>query len=150
MAPLSRKHQVLIQALLARGPLFERDFHAIFDGAFGKNTANDQQLFNDTLWNINKELAFVSFELQAFINQYDGMVYYGVLEAIIREAGNDGSITSIDALNVQLENQVTTVDGSQDNQSHLPIKNLSLSEKEKALDELIRDCWLSYTSTGKI
>jgi hypothetical protein len=46
--------------------------------------------------------------------------------------------------------QVTTVDGSQDNQSHLPIKNLSLSEKEKALDELIRDCWLSYTSTGKI
>uniref|UniRef100_A0A804P0E8 Non-structural maintenance of chromosomes element 1 homolog n=1 Tax=Zea mays TaxID=4577 RepID=A0A804P0E8_MAIZE len=137
MAPLSRKHQVLIQALLARGPLFERDFHAIFDGAFGKNTANDQQLFNDTLWNINKELAFIAF-------------YKGLLEAIIREAGNDGSITSIDALNVQLENQVTTVDGSQDNQSHLPIKNLSLSEKEKALDELIRDCWLSYTSTGKI
>jgi len=31
-----------------------------------------------------------------------------------------------------------------------PIKNLSLSEKEKALDELIRDRQLSYTSTGKI
>jgi hypothetical protein len=28
------------------------------------------------------------------------------LEAIVQEAGNDGSITSIDALNVRLDNQV--------------------------------------------
>jgi len=44
------------------------------------------------------------------------------------------------------------VDGSQDSQSRLPtsITNFSLTQKEKTLDELIRDCWLSYTSTGKI
>ena len=48
--------------------------------------------------------------------------------------------------------QVIIVDGSQDSQSLLPtsIKNFSLSQKEKTLDELIRDRWLSYTSTGKI
>nr|TKV91139.1 hypothetical protein SEVIR_9G074900v2 [Setaria viridis] len=112
------------------------------------------------------------------MNQYDGIVYYGVvnniadeesklgtkysvpqiafykglLEAIVQEAGNDGSITSIDALNVRLDNQVIIVDGSQESQSRLPtsIKNFSLSQKEKTLDELIRDRWLSYTSTGKI
>ncbi|XP_035818780.1 uncharacterized protein [Zea mays] len=39
MASLSSKHHVLIQVLLARGPLSERDFHAFIDGAFGKNTA---------------------------------------------------------------------------------------------------------------
>lgn len=38
MASLSSKHHVLIQVLLARGPLSERDFHAFIDGAFGKNT----------------------------------------------------------------------------------------------------------------
>ena len=44
------------------------------------------------------------------------------------------------------------MDGSQDSQSRLPtsITNFSLTQKEKTLDELIRDCWLSYTSTGKI
>jgi hypothetical protein len=31
------------------------------------------------------------------------------LEAIVHEAGNDGSITNIDALNVRLENQVRCV-----------------------------------------
>ncbi|XP_062203105.1 uncharacterized protein LOC133905355 [Phragmites australis] len=65
---------------------------------------------------------------------------------------NDGSITSIDALNVRLENQVVIVDGSQDSQSHLPasIKNFTLSQKEKTLNELVRYHCLPYTSTGKI
>uniref|UniRef100_A0A0A9D488 Non-structural maintenance of chromosomes element 1 homolog n=1 Tax=Arundo donax TaxID=35708 RepID=A0A0A9D488_ARUDO len=78
--------------------------------------------------------------------------YKGLLEAIVQEAGNDGSITSIDALNVRLDNQVIIVDSSQDSQSRLPtsIKNFTLSQKEKTLNELIRDHWLSYTSTGKI
>ncbi|KAG2559787.1 hypothetical protein PVAP13_8KG009400 [Panicum virgatum] len=178
MAPLSWRHHTLLQALLTRGPLSERDFHAVFAAVSGKNPATHQQLFNDTLLKINKELAFLQFELRACINQYDGMVYYGVansiadeesklgtkysvpqiafykglLEAIVQEAGNDGSITSIDALNVRLDNQVIIVGGSQDSQSLLPtsIKNFSLSQKEKTLDELIRDRWLSYTSTGKI
>ncbi|AQK38808.1 uncharacterized protein LOC100274498 [Zea mays] len=178
MAPLSWRHHTLLQSLLHRGPLSERDFHAIFAGVSGKNPATHQQLFNDTLLKINKDLAYLQFELRACINQYDGMVYYGVvnniadeesklgtkysvpqiafykglLEAIVQEAGNDGSITSIDALNVRLDNQVAVLDGSQDSQSRLPssIKNFSMSQKEKTLDELIRDRWLSYTATGKI
>lgn len=48
--------------------------------------------------------------------------------------------------------QVVITDGSQDSLSRLPtsITNFSLSQKEKTLNELIRDRWLSYTSTGKI
>ncbi|CAN6335451.1 unnamed protein product [Urochloa humidicola] len=178
MAPLSWRHHTLIQALLTRGPLSERDFHAVFTTVSGKDPATHQQLFNETLLKINKELAFLQFELRACMNQYDGMVYYGVannisdeesklgskysvpqiafykglLEAIVQEAGNDGSITSIDALNVRLDSQVIITDGSQDSQSRLPasIKNFSLSQKEKTLEELIRDRWLSKTSTGNI
>ncbi|CAL5088581.1 unnamed protein product [Urochloa decumbens] len=178
MAPLSWRHHTLLQALLTRGPLSERDFHALFTAVSGKNPATHQQLFNETLLNINKDLAYLQFELRACINQYDGMVYYGVvnnisdeesklgtkysvaqiafykglLEAIVQEAGNDGSITSIDALNVRLDNQVVIIDGSQDSQSRLPtsIKNFSFSQKEKTLEDLIQDRWLANTSTGKI
>ncbi|KAL5648290.1 hypothetical protein ACJX0J_039099, partial [Zea mays] len=180
MAPPSwrQRHHTLLQALLSRGPLAEPDFRALFTAVSDRDPATHQQLFNDTLLKINKDLAYLQFELRACINQYDGMVYYGVvnniadeesklgtkysvpqiafykglLEAIVQEAGNDGSITSIDALNVRLDNQVAVLDGSQDSQSRLPssIKNFSMSQKEKTLDELIRDRWLSYTATGKI
>ena len=37
MAPLSWRHHTLLQALLHRGPLSERDFHAVFAGVSGKN-----------------------------------------------------------------------------------------------------------------
>ncbi|KAL6870630.1 hypothetical protein ACP4OV_014478 [Aristida adscensionis] len=178
MAPLSWRHHTLLQALLSRGPLPERDFLAVFAGISGKDPATHQQLFNDTLLKINKDLAYLQFELRACINQYDGMVFYGVvnniadeesklgtkysvpqiafykglLEAIVHEAENDGSITAIDALNVRLDNQVVIVDGSQDSQSRLPssITDFKMSQKEKTLKELIQDRWLSYTSTGKI
>ncbi|KAG8050737.1 hypothetical protein GUJ93_ZPchr0009g1301 [Zizania palustris] len=179
MAPLSWRHHTLLQALLSRGPLPECDFHALFSAiSGGKNPATHRQLFNDTLLKINKELSYLQFELRACINQYDGTVYYGVvnniadeesklgskysvpqiafykglLEAIVHEAGNDGSITNIEALNTRIENQVVIADGSQDSQSRLPtsITNFSLSQKEKTLNELIQDRWLSYTSTGKI
>ncbi|OEL23619.1 hypothetical protein BAE44_0015360 [Dichanthelium oligosanthes] len=180
MAPLPwrQRHHTLLQALLSRGPLAEPDFHAVFAAVSDRDPATHQQLFNDTLPKIKKDLTYLQFELRACINQYDGMVYYGVvnnvadegskleqsilcprlhstrdwyLEAVVQEAGNDGSITSIDAL-VRLDNQVIIVDGSQDSQTHLPtsIKNFTMSQKEKTLDELTRDRWLSYTSTGKI
>ncbi|CAL5081211.1 unnamed protein product [Urochloa decumbens] len=111
MAPLSWRHHTLLQALLTRGPLSEREFHTLFTAVSGKNP-----------------------------------------EAIVQEAGNDGSITSIDALNVRLDNQVVIIDGSQDSQSRLPtsIKNFSFSQKEKTLEDLIQDRWLANTSTGKI
>uniref|UniRef100_J3N5Q8 Non-structural maintenance of chromosomes element 1 homolog n=1 Tax=Oryza brachyantha TaxID=4533 RepID=J3N5Q8_ORYBR len=132
MPPLSWRHHTLLQALLSRGPLSERDFHALFAAVSGgKYPATHQQLFNDTLLKINKELSYLQFELRACIHQYDGTVYYGVvnniadeesklgskysvpqiafykglLEAIIHEAANDGSITNIDALNTRIDNQ---------------------------------------------
>jgi hypothetical protein len=37
MAPLSWRHHTLLQALLTRGPLSERDFHAVFAAVSGKN-----------------------------------------------------------------------------------------------------------------
>ncbi len=48
--------------------------------------------------------------------------------------------------------QVVIADASQGSQSRLPtsITNFSLSQKEKTLNELIQDRWLSYTPTGKI
>ncbi|KAG0528551.1 hypothetical protein BDA96_05G021800 [Sorghum bicolor] len=179
MAALSWRHHTLLQALLTRGPLSDRDFRAVFAAVSGKKPATHQQLFNDTLLKLNKELAYLQFELRACMNQYDGVVYYGVvnnivddesklgtkysvpqvayykglLEAFIQEAGNDGSITSIDALHVRLDNQVIILDGgSHDSQSRLPscITDFKLSQKEKTIDELVRDRWLSYTSTGKI
>lgn len=179
MAPLSWRHHTLLQALLSRGPLSERDFHALFTAiSGGKNPATHQQLFSDTLMKINNELGYLQFDLRACINQYDGTVYYGVvnnisdeesklgskysvpqiafykglLEAIVHEAGNDGSITSIEALNVRIDNQVVIADGTQDTQSRLPssITNFLFSQKEKTLTELIQDRWLAYTSEGKI
>lgn len=78
--------------------------------------------------------------------------YKGLLEAIVQDGGDDGSITSIDALNVRIDNQVVIADSSQDNQSRLPysITNFLFSQKEKTLTELIQDRWLAYTPGGKI
>ncbi|KAF8706434.1 hypothetical protein HU200_030705 [Digitaria exilis] len=208
MAPLTWRHHTLLQALLTRGPLSEREFHDVFAAVSGKKPGASvislllfscailfslrvngptQQVFDEMhlchAGSPGGPRPFLSpppsrFELRACINQYDGMVYYGIvnniadeesklgtkysvaqiafykglLEAILHETGNDGSITSIDALNVRLDNQVIIVDGSQDSQSRLPtsIKNFSFSQKEKTLNELIQDRWLSNTSTGKI
>ena len=57
--------------------------------------ANDQQLFDDTLWNINNELAFVKFELRACTNQYDGMVYYGVANNVADKESQLGTKYSV-------------------------------------------------------
>nr|CAD1817383.1 unnamed protein product [Ananas comosus var. bracteatus] len=178
MAPLTWRHHTLIQALLSRGPLMEEEFHEMFMGISGKNPVNNKQLFNDVLLKINKELAYVQFELRACRNQYDGKVYYGVInnvadeqsklgtkysvpqiafykgviEAIIQDAGTEGCVTNIEALNIRLENQVPAGQSSQDSQSRIPpaFRNFTMSQKEKTLNDLIRDRWLSYTSSGKI
>jgi hypothetical protein len=95
MAPLSWRHHTLLQALLSRGPLSERDFHAVFAALSGKNPATHQQLFSDTLLKINKDLAYLQFELRACINQYDGMVYYGVVNNIADEESKLGTKYSV-------------------------------------------------------
>ncbi|KAL5676981.1 hypothetical protein ACJX0J_013112, partial [Zea mays] len=41
-----------------------------------------QQLLNNTLLKIKKDLAYLQLELRACVNQHDGMVYYGVVNNI--------------------------------------------------------------------
>ncbi|XP_015873366.1 uncharacterized protein LOC107410447 [Ziziphus jujuba] len=170
MPELTWRHQTLIQALLSRGPLKEDQFHRIFTGLTGKNPGSHQQLFDDFLLKINKELSYVQFELRGCRSQYDGQVYYGVvnnvsdeqsklgtkysvsqiafykaiIEAIVQDATAQGSISSIDALNLRLENQVIIGTGSQGNGDYIPaLRNFSISQKEKALNELVLDQWLN-------
>ncbi|ONM19966.1 embryo defective 1379 [Zea mays] len=112
MAPLPwrQRHHTLLQAQLSKGPLSERDFRVVFAAISGKNpvqgvkfirihflpkllfsmhlylapwlTATHQQLLNNTLLKIKKDLAYLQLELRACVNQHDGMVYYGVVNNI--------------------------------------------------------------------
>ncbi|KAA8528143.1 hypothetical protein F0562_035606 [Nyssa sinensis] len=180
MPVLCWRHHTLIQALLSRGPLKQGEFHSIFSDVTGKDPGTHQQLFNEYLLKINKELSHVQFELRACRNQYDGIVYYGlvnnvadeqsklgsnytvpqiafykgVIEAIAQDATGQGSVSNFDALNTRLENQVPTGTGSQSqgapSQVPLAFKNFSLSQKEKTLEELVQDQWLCSTSEGNI
>ncbi|KAG0469042.1 hypothetical protein HPP92_018370 [Vanilla planifolia] len=177
MSQLGWKHHTLIQALLSRGPLKEMEFCTIFAEITGKNPATNKQLFNDCLLKINKELDVVQFELRAFMDQYDGNIYYGIvnnvaddqsklgtkyspaqiafykaiIEAIVLDGTKNGCITNIEALNVHLEDQAAGK-ALQDNQSCIPaaFKSFSISQKEKALNQLIKDRWLSSTSDGQV
>ncbi|KAJ4780127.1 Non-structural maintenance of chromosomes element [Rhynchospora pubera] len=178
MAGLTWRYHTLIQALLSRGPLKEEEFHEVFIGVSGKNPVKHQNVFNEALLRINNALAYVQFELRACRNQYDGKVYYGVvnnvadeqsklgtkysapqiafykgvIDAIINDAGLEGAISNIDALNVRLENQIVLSQVPQDSTAKLPtaFKLFNMSQKEKTLQELIKDRWLCQTSSDKI
>lgn len=118
------------------------------------------------------ELSYVQFELRACRNQYDGCVYYGVIntvsdeqsklgtkytvpqiafykaiiEAIVQDSSAQGAISNIEALNLRLENQASS------SQAPVPtaLKNFSMSQKDKALQEFVQDQWLCDTADGKI
>ncbi|KAI9166121.1 hypothetical protein LWI28_026615 [Acer negundo] len=180
MPPLNWRHHTLIQALLNRGPLKEKDFHSIFSGVTGKNPGSHQELFNDYLLKINRELSSLQFELRACRDQYDGNVWYGVvnnvadeqsklgtkysvpqiafykaiIEAIAHGEMAQGSISNIDALNIRLENQILASMGSESqggpHQIPAAIRNFTMSQKEKTLDELMQDTWLCLTPDGNI
>ncbi|KAG6402572.1 hypothetical protein SASPL_134769 [Salvia splendens] len=184
MAPLSWRHHTLIQSLLSRGPLKEDDFLSIFSQLTVKNSGLRQQqerkLFNEFLRKINAELSFVQLELRACRNQYDGHVYYGIVnnveddqsklgtkytvpqiafyrgivEAIIHDAQGEGCIFNTAALYIRLETQVhgATDSQSQGGASQIPpaFKNFSMSQKEKTLDQLVNDQWLCSMPEGKI
>ncbi|KAH9790395.1 non-structural maintenance of chromosomes element 1-like [Citrus sinensis] len=178
MPSLNWKHHALVQALMTRGPLKEKDFHAIFSGLTGKSPGAHQGLFNEYLLNINKELSSCQFELRACRDQYVGQVCYGVvnnvadeqsklgtkytvqqiaffkgiLEAIAQDVIAQGSISNIEALNIRLENQVLSTQGSQLLNGPLPaaFRNFTMSQKEKTLDEFVQDQWLCCTPDGKI
>ncbi|XP_014517898.1 non-structural maintenance of chromosomes element 1 homolog [Vigna radiata var. radiata] len=177
---LSWRHHVVVQSLLSRGPLSEKDLHAMFEELTKRNPGTERQLFDGFILKINKALSCANFELRACINQYDGQVYYGVvntvsdehsklgtkysvpqiafykaiIEAIVQDASAKGVIFSLHALNLSLDSQVTimTDQQSQGSQSNVPstLKNFSLSQKEKTLNELVQDQWLNLTTEGVI
>ncbi|KAK7401132.1 hypothetical protein VNO78_12448 [Psophocarpus tetragonolobus] len=177
---LNWRHHVVIQSLLSRGPLSEKDLHTMFEELTQRNPGNERQLFDGFILKINKALSCCNFELRACIDQYDGQVYYGVvntvsdehsklgtkytvpqiafykaiIEAIVQDASANGGIYSIEALNLSLDSQVTVVTDSQSqgSQPNVPsaLKNFSLSQKEKTLHELVQDQWLNLTTDGII
>ncbi|KAJ4724562.1 non-structural maintenance of chromosomes element 1-like, partial [Melia azedarach] len=180
MPSLNWKHHTLIQALITRGPLKEKDFHAVFSGVTGKSPGAHQALFNEYLLRINRELSSCQFELRGCRDQYDGQICYGVvnnvadaqsklgtkysapqiafykgiIEAIAQDVTAQGSISNTDALNIQLENQVlaTMESQSRDGPLHIPaaFRNFTMSQKEKTLNELVQDKWLCRMSDGKM
>ncbi|GAA0163318.1 hypothetical protein LIER_19214 [Lithospermum erythrorhizon] len=155
---LSWRHHTLIQALLSRGPLKQADLQSIL-----MNLSPGGKL-NDCVGKINEELGYVHMEVRACKNQNDGSVYYGVvnnvadeqsklgtnytvpqitlykaiIEAIVQDPGAHGSISNIDAFNLRLEDQGAA------------IRNFTLSHKEKTLDQLIKDKWLSSIPDNQI
>ncbi|KAK9122529.1 hypothetical protein Sjap_012131 [Stephania japonica] len=178
MPNLSWRHHALVQALLSRGPMSESKFHSLFHALTKKDPGSHKQLFNDCLLAINKELAYVQFELRACRNQYNGEVCYGVVnnvadeqaklgtkysvpqitfyksvvEAIVNDVTGQGCISNINALYVQLESQLAIGSQSQGGPSTIPpaIRNFTMSQKEKTLEELVKDGWLCSTSDGNI
>lgn len=58
-------------------------------------SANQQSMFNEYLRKINEELAYVQFELRACRNQYDGKVYYGVVNNVSDEQSKLGTKYSV-------------------------------------------------------
>ncbi|KAL0735366.1 hypothetical protein Bca4012_011576 [Brassica carinata] len=177
MASLTWKHHTLIQALISRGPLKEKEFQSIFTDVTGRNPGAAKKIFDKYLLEINKELSYVHFELRACRDQYDGQVCYGVvntvsddqsklgtkysvpqiaffkgiIEAIAQDEAAQGCISGFDALNIRLENQLPNeASSSQQHQVPPALKNFSMSQKDKTLDELVKDKWLCRTREGNI
>lgn len=65
----------------------------MFNVYFGAD--NDQQLFNSYLLTINKALSFAQFELRGCRNQYDGRVYYGLVNNVSDEQSKLGTKYSV-------------------------------------------------------
>ncbi|XP_062165323.1 uncharacterized protein LOC133871883 isoform X2 [Alnus glutinosa] len=150
---LNSTHQTLIQALLSRGPLKDDEFHSIFTGLTGKNPGTHKQLFDEYLLKINKALSYVQCELRGFRNQYDGRVYYGVVNNVSDEQSKLGTRYSVPQIAFYKAIVLTDIGSqSQDGPTHVPpaLKNFSISQKQKALDELVLDQWLTHTPDGNI
>ncbi|KAI5416667.1 hypothetical protein KIW84_041624 [Lathyrus oleraceus] len=88
---LSPTHHVIVQALLSRGPLKEKDLHSMFEDLTKKSPGTDRRLFDAFILAINKALTCANFELRACIDQYDGHVYYGVVNTVSDEQSKLGT-----------------------------------------------------------
>uniref|UniRef100_A0A0C9RS92 Non-structural maintenance of chromosomes element 1 homolog n=1 Tax=Wollemia nobilis TaxID=56998 RepID=A0A0C9RS92_9CONI len=177
MGKLEPGHHTLIQALLARGPLHEKEVQSMFNTLCENNSSGLRERgFHEYIGNINKELGFLQFEVRAGRNQYDGEVYYGVvnkvadeqaklgtqyslpqiaffralMEAILQDQSGKGQILNIEALNIRLEAQARQESQIDLNQKPLAFKQFSMAQKEKTLEDLLKNRWLCTTEDGKI
>lgn len=83
--------------------------------------------------------------------------YKGIIEAIVQDTAGQGSISNTSALNIRPENQIASgtesqPHGSQGYSSQIPtsFKNFTMTQKDKTIEEFVRDQWLSSTSDGQI
>ncbi|XP_057861630.2 uncharacterized protein LOC131070124 isoform X2 [Cryptomeria japonica] len=176
MANLDARHHTLIQALLARGPLLEKDVKSMYNTLCQNSSVSRERDFHEYIGNINKELAFLQFEVRASTNQYDSHVYYGVInkvadeqaklgtqyslpqiaffkavmEAILQDQSGKGQISNIEALNIRLETQARSESQVEVSQIPSVFKQFSMAQKEKTLEDLLRNRWLCTTEEGKI
>ena len=58
-------------------------------------TGTHKQAFDEYLLKINKALSYVQCELRGFRNQYDGRVYYGVVNTVSDEQSKLGTKYSV-------------------------------------------------------
>lgn len=173
MVRLDHRHHTFIQALMTKGPVAERDAKTMHAALFEEETSGGG--FAQFVSAINKEMDFLQMELRAGRNQYDGSIYYGlvnkvgneqakmgtryshaqisffkaVLEAIISDPSLEGKISSLRALNLRLEVQSEHT-GDVATQSSQGSSNLTLAQKEKTLTEFDQDQWLSQSEDGMV
>ncbi|KAI5063918.1 hypothetical protein GOP47_0020588 [Adiantum capillus-veneris] len=171
MGRLDQQHHTFIQALMSRGPLSENHALTMFGDLCGGENGGLPQFIGT----INKEMVFLQLEVRAGRNQYNGKLYYGlvnklgneqaklgtryshaqiaffkaVLEAIVSDSSMKGEISGIQALNlgleIQNEQQPPGETGTQ-----VAAMTLTLAQKEKTLEELAHDHWLSLTTNGMV
>lgn len=174
MGRLDQRHHTFIQALMARGPLSEADAKAMFQDLCDEGAGE----FSHFVAAINKEMNFLQLEVRAGRNQYDGLLYYGlinklgneqaklgtryshaqitffkaVLEAIISDSSLKGKISGIQALNLRLEmqNEQQTTGEMATQMPSIGAVSLTLAQKEKTLEELAHDHWLSHSLDGTV
>ncbi|MCL7049811.1 hypothetical protein MKW94_008523 [Papaver nudicaule] len=149
MPDLSWRHHALIQTLLSRGPLKEEEFNSIFAVVSGKPQGTNKKEFSDYLLKINKELAFVQFELRGCRNQYDGKVYYGVVNNVADEQAKFGTKYTVPQIAFY---KCIVRSQSPSGTSTVPyaFRNFTISKKDKTIDELVQDRWLCSIPDGKI
>jgi len=172
MVALEERHHTFLQALLRRGPLPDNDSKKMYRELF--ECSNDK--FFDFISTVNKELDYLQMEIRGCTNQYDGTLYYGVInklaseesklgtqlthpqltffkaimESILMEPSATGVISSMQALNLRLDTQGdNSTQGEASTSQAAPLK-LSLAGKEETLATLVSENWLSQLEDGRV
>ncbi|KAH7415835.1 hypothetical protein KP509_14G062900 [Ceratopteris richardii] len=120
-------------------------------------------------------MSFLQLEVRAGRNQYNGKLYYGlinklgneqaklgthyshaqitffksVLEVIVSDSSLKGEISVIQALNLRLEGK-NEQQSQGETSTQVPTMALTLAQKEKTLEELVHDRWLVQTADGMV